>query len=353
MSVNQGSTSTLVQIACVVVILAGLKAASTIVVPLLLAMFIAIVAYTPIQWLIRHKIPLWAALLLVLFAALIAVFGLGGLILQSAVELQAQQDFYVERLSLLFADLNSWLRQLGVDLPKDQDLWASFVNPEQLWTLGLSTLSGIGSTLSQGFLILLVFIFIIAESSSLPAKIQQSFRNKGYDATWLNDFATNLNHYIAIKTLFSLITGLVITVSLWLLGVDFPILWGMLAFMLNYIPNIGSIIAATPAVLLALIQLGVGYACATAAIYVVVNQVIGAAIEPRFLGKRLDMSTLTVFLSLILWGWMFGAIGMLLSVPLTMSIKLATEGHESTAWIGDFLSREVEPIEKIDDEQSA
>ena len=346
MSTPNFRSGLLVQLACLVVILAGLKAASNIVIPLLLAIFIATIAYAPINWLVKHKVPLWLAVVLILLAVLVLVLGVGGAVLQSAFELQANQAFYEDRLRHLYANLSSWIATFGINLTEDFDLWSTVFDPSQLWTLGVSTLSGIGSTLSNGFLILLVFIFIVAESSTLPTKLRQVFVDQGYETNWLTSFAKNLNQYIAIKSGFSVVTGVLIAISLWLLGVDFPILWGMLAFMLNYIPNIGSVIAATPAVLLALIQLGIGYACATMAIFIIVNQVIGAAIEPRFLGAKLNLSALIVFLSLILWGWLFGPVGMLLSVPLTMSIKLVTEGHESTAWIAHFLSRE--SIDNVD-----
>ena len=337
---ESGQNRVLLHLACLVIILAGLKAASAIVVPLLFAIFIAIIAYTPIQWLTEHKVPLWLSVILVLLSVVAVIVGIGGLVMQSAFELQAQQAFYEQRLGQLMADLLGWLESLGFEFASDITSWSDMLSPSQIWSLGLSTLSGISTTLSQGFLILLVFIFIIAESSSLPAKIHGIFQDRGHDTEWLNDFARNLNRYIGIKTLFSLLTGTLVTISLWIMGLDFPILWGMLAFMLNYIPNIGSIIAATPAVLLALIQLGPGYAGITVLIYVFINQLVGAFLEPRFLGAQLNMTTLTVFMSLILWGWLFGTVGMLLSVPLTMSIKLATDGRESTAWISHFLSRE-------------
>jgi predicted PurR-regulated permease PerM len=123
-----------------------------------------------------------------------------------------------------------------------------------------------------------------------------------------------------------------------IIGVDFPILWGLLAFLLNYIPSIGSIIAAIPAVLLALIQLGIGEALFAGLGYLVVNFVMGNIIEPRFMGSSLGISTLVVFLSLVFWGWVFGPIGMLLSVPLTMSIKIALDSKENTLWLSTLLS---------------
>ena len=117
-------------------------------------------------------------------------------------------------------------------------------------------------------------------------------------------------------------------------------LWGVLAFLLNYIPNLGSIIAGTPAVLLAFIQFGLGRALVVAAGYVVINIVFGNMIEPKIMGQRLGLSTLTVFLSLVFWGWVWGPVGMILSVPLTMVVKIALESKTETRWIALLLGSE-------------
>jgi predicted PurR-regulated permease PerM len=121
------------------------------------------------------------------------------------------------------------------------------------------------------------------------------------------------------------------------IGVDFPILWGLLAFLLNYVPTIGSIIAAVPAVLLALIQLGPASALAVTGCYVAINIGMGNVIEPRYMGRGLGLSTLVVFLSLVVWGWLLGPVGMFLSVPLTMTAKMALEANPSTTWIAYLL----------------
>jgi predicted PurR-regulated permease PerM len=146
-----------------------------------------------------------------------------------------------------------------------------------------------------------------------------------------------VNRYFALKTVFSLITG--ITVWLWLavLGVDFAATWGMIAFFLNFVPNIGSIIAAIPAVLLALIQLGVPSALLACLGYALVNIVVGNILEPKFMGRGLGLSTLVVFISLVFWGWVLGPIGMLLSIPLTMIVKIALATDEDTRWISTLL----------------
>jgi predicted PurR-regulated permease PerM len=119
-------------------------------------------------------------------------------------------------------------------------------------------------------------------------------------------------------------------------------LWGLLALLLNYIPNIGSILASVPAILLALIQLGVGKAVIVLVGYLVINIIIGNVLEPKIMGRGLGLSTLVVFLSLVFWGWVFGPVGMLLSVPLTMTVKIALDSNEDTRWISTLLGSETD-----------
>ena len=144
-----------------------------------------------------------------------------------------------------------------------------------------------------------------------------------------------------IKTVISVLTGLLIGIWTSLLGVDFPIVLGLLAFLLNYVPNIGSMIAAVPAVLSAFIELGIGPAAVTGLGYVVVNTVMGNIIEPRFMGRGLGLSTLVVFLSLLFWGWVLGPVGMRLSVPLTMTVKIALDANEQSRWLAILLGSDV------------
>jgi predicted PurR-regulated permease PerM len=156
-------------------------------------------------------------------------------------------------------------------------------------------------------------------------------------------FVRDIEHYVVVKTLINLIAGVLTTIWLSILGVDFPILWGFLAFLLHFIPSLGSIIAAVPAVLLALIQLGGGAAAFTAAGYLVIGTVLGNVIEPKVMGHKFGMSTLVVFLSLVFWGNLLGVVGALLCVPLTMSLKLACEASEDTRWISVLLGPEISP----------
>ena len=164
----------------------------------------------------------------------------------------------------------------------------------------------------------------------------------GNSLKYLDKIGSSIRNYLSIKTVISFLTGLFIWIWLLVLGVDYAILWGVIAFLLNYIPNIGSIIAAAPTMLLALIQLGVSGMVWTGIGYLLVNMVIGNMVEPKVMGKGLGLSTLVVFLSLIIWGFMLGTVGMFLSVPLTMTIKIILEQNEQTKWIAILLGTEDE-----------
>jgi AI-2 transport protein TqsA len=191
--------------------------------------------------------------------------------------------------------------------------------------------------LTNTFLILFTMVFILLEASSVQTKIVAAFGRRADTFEKATLFLNNLGRYLGIKTLTSTATGLSVWLLTSIIGLDFALLWGMLAFLLNYVPTIGSIIAAIPAVLLALVQLGVGDATATLIGFAVINVVFGTIIEPRWMGYGVGISPLIVFTGLIFWGWVFGPVGMLLSVPLTMTLKLALESDNRTRWVAILL----------------
>ena len=219
--------------------------------------------------------------------------------------------------------------------------------------LAARMLSGLGAVLTNSFLIIITMVFILLEASSFQAKLQKAFGDVSDTMSKYQSFADGVKRYMMIKALVSFGTGLVVALWLMVLGVDFPLLWGLLAFLLNFVPNIGSIIAAVPAVLVAYLQLGVSQAVLAAVGYLVVNLVAGNVIEPRYMGRGLGLSTLVVFLSLVFWGWVFGPVGMVLSVPLTMTVKLALEGNEGGRWLAVMLGPEPEEFSEASGEAEA
>jgi len=331
-----GKTSkTLFIFATLVVIAAGIKAAEDLVVPFLLAAFIATIAATPVFWLEKRRVPAALAIFIVMLGIVAVVFGIAALIAQSGSAFTQRLPFYQERITVVVVELVGWLNSIGIEL--STDILLSYFDPGTVLVMAGNTLRSLGGVLSNGFLILLTVIFILAEASSFPRKLTEVLTDPERDMPYFVRFADNVNRYIAIKTTVSILTGVVITLMLTVLGVDFPVLWGLLAFLLNYIPTIGSIIAAVPAVLLALVQLGPGAALVATATYVVINIVMGSIVEPKFMGRSLGLSTLVVFLSLVVWGWLLGPVGMLLSVPLTMTAKIALEANPASEWIAHLL----------------
>jgi predicted PurR-regulated permease PerM len=338
---NQGRI--LLLAAAFVIIIAGMRAAEPIIVPVLLSIFIAVITTPPMFWLQRKGVPHALALILVItgmFVIVIAMMALVGTSLQGFTQ---DLPTYQARIREQETTLTLWLATKGIVIPQDQVL--KFIDPSKAMTLVAALLNGLGSMLTNSFLIFLTVIFILMEAPSFPAKLRAVMNDPQASLGRFEMFLDNVKRYLAIKTSTSLLTGVIIGLWVFLVGVDYPVLWGLLAFLLNYIPNIGSIIAAVPTTLLALVQLGAGAAAWVALGYLVVNNLVGNLIEPRFMGRGLGLSTLVVFISLVFWGWVFGAVGMFLAVPLTMMAKIALDSFESTRWIAILLGPEIPPQE--------
>ncbi|MCG8382474.1 MAG: AI-2E family transporter [Gammaproteobacteria bacterium] len=336
---SASSMQVLLIMTCIIVIIAGIKAAAEIVSPFILSVFIAIISAPPLFWMEKHKVPKVLAMLIIIAGIVVfstAIFSLVG----SSVETFTRNiPQYSSQLQSQSSCVISWLGDHGVTV--NADLFQEYFNPSSALTLVANTLSGFGVVLTNGFLILLTVIFILFEASSFPNKLRTLSDRPEASLRHYRRITQTVEHYIALKTVMSLGTGTILALWVYILGVDFPLLWGLLAFLLNFVPNIGSFIAAVPPTLLALVQLGPTYSLLTAAGYVIVNTVIGNMIEPRFMGKGLGLSTLVVFLSLVFWGWVLGPVGMLLSVPLTMTIKIILEVRENTRWIAILLGPEI------------
>lgn len=336
----QKRSNLLVNLAAVVVVLAGLKLAGPVIMPLLVSVFIAMIAAPPVFWLEHRRVPPVLAVfsvvgLIVLFAALVGMVVAG-----SVDDFVAALPEYQTRLKGEIAGLIPLAQTLG--LPLNLQALQDIVDPGAAMGLVSNLFRGLGGLLTNSFLILLLVIFILLEASSLPIKLRSALKAPEQALERFAELASKMNTYVAIKTTVSLGTGLSATVLCYAMGVDFPFVLGLLAFLLNYIPNIGSIIAAIPAVALALIELGGGPALGVAVGYFAINTVFGNVIEPKFQGRGVGLSTFVVFFSLIFWGWLLGSVGMLLSIPLTMSLKIALAAHDETRWLSVLLGPEQE-----------
>ncbi|MFW2372036.1 MAG: AI-2E family transporter [Gammaproteobacteria bacterium] len=326
----------LVSVAALVIILAAAQTAQEIVLPFLLAIFIAIIAAAPMTWLRNKGISSVVAVSLIVLVVIL-FFSTTTLILTTSIDSFSQMlPGYLARLRESTDQLLQWLSGHGLNI-SGKGIRNAF-DPGAAMNLANTILSGLAQLLSNAFLITLTVVFMLLEASVFSQKIELIRHDGGKTMEKISLFVDNTKSYMGIKTVTSFITGVLVGIGMAILGVDFPLLWGFLAFLLNFIPTIGSIIAAVPAVLLAMVQLDASLAMAVAVFYLAVNMLVGNVLEPRMLGRGVGLSTLVVFLSLVFWGWLFGPVGMLLSVPLTMVVKFATESNEDTRWIATLLS---------------
>jgi AI-2 transport protein TqsA len=334
----------LVFTAALVIIIVGINQAQSVLVSFLVAIFLALLGTPPVLWLERKRIPSFIAVSVVLSGMIIILLLVGGLVGTSLNSFIDALPSYQQRIQEQVAALKTLLAGKGIRVTDKMVL--EYINPGAMMSLTARLLAGLGSALSNIVLILLTVAFILFEASSFPVKLRAVLGDPQQSFPQVTKFVDDIERYMFIKTLMSLSTGILIGLWLFILGVDFPILWGFLAFLLHYVPNVGSIISAVPAVILALVQLGIGYAALTAAGYLAVSFIFGNMVEPRLMGRRLGLSTLVVFLSLIFWGSLLGPVGMVLCIPLTMTLKFVCQNNKGTQWIAILLGPEI-PTESI------
>ena len=322
--------------AALVIVVAGMRAAAGILVPSLLAVFVAVICAPLYQAMTRRRVPGSLAILGIVLVMLAAALAMAGVLERAITGISGRLPQYQAALFAQMDLLWQRLEAYGVEVP-DATL-REYFDPE--WLLGHLGMvaSTLGDVLVTTFIIVIVAIFILLEGSALPDKLR-GVDGLSYE-TWarLRQIVADVRRYMFLKTVMSLLTGALM--ALWLLaqGVEFPILLGVLAFALNYIPTIGSIVAAVPGILLAFVEFGLGSAALTTAAYVVINIGISNGIEPRYLGQGLGLSPLAIMLSVLFWGWVLGSMGMLLAVPLTMTVMIALDSSDDTRWMAMLMS---------------
>ena len=354
--------------ASLVVVLAGLREIKPILLPLLIAVFLSVLSSPLLSWLsdrIPRALAVIATVLANLAVLVLMVMLVGGSMHAFSDSLPDYQARFEERAGLVLL----WLENRGVDTSQldwlqersrgetaqgevqvtqstgeytlsnpEAAAGSSLIDLQALVGFVGTTLWSIASLMTMTLLVVLIMVFLLFEAAQLPRKLEIALGWTPVAMERMSRAKHEVQRYLVYKTLVSLATG--ITAGLWvaLLGVNFPVLWGLIAFLLNYIPSLGSIIAAVPPLLLAWIDHGTGTALLVTAGYLVINITLGNFVEPHLMGRRLGISTLVVFLSLVFWGWMWGPIGMLLSVPLTMVLRIALENTEDLRWVAQLIA---------------
>ena len=323
--------------AAILIIITAMKFSSTLLVPILLSLFLAVILTKPVLWLRKKKVPELLAIFLVLILVGLIFYGLGAIIGTSLADLSNNIEQYEARFARILSSYSDFLSRYG--FPVTQEEMIKKIDAGKVFKLLSSSLGELGNVMQDSLLIMFIVILMLLELDGIYYKSLYVKKKYGKKLLLsLDRIGASIRQYLWIKTLMSILTGALIALALWIIGVDYPLLWGLIAFLMNYIPNIGSIIAAIPTILFALIQVGVNGAIWTGIVYLIVNMVVGNFIEPKVTGQGMGLSTLVVFLSLLVWGFVFGTIGMFLSVPLTMVLKIILEQNEKTNWIAIMLS---------------
>lgn len=328
----------LISIACVVIILAGLKAAQTIVVPFLLAIFITVLVSPLVLYVQKLRVGRVFSFLLVTFAFVAIMVFFGSVIFDAIKEFSARLPELQAKFNDVLQGISARLVRFGVEF----DVQGLGVDPNEVAAQISILLRKTGSIVSTGFFIFIMVSFMVFESSMMDEKIRYFSQRSHATHTFVKKFASNLKKYLLIKTIASACTGALIGLGLWVLGVPYAALWGILAFVLNFIPTIGSIVAVFPTLFVTLSTMDISYSVWTIAIYLAVNVAIGNIIEPRFLGQGLGLSTISVLAGLLLWGFVLGIGGLFLAVPLTMSLQIALASNDKTKSIATLLGNKVE-----------
>jgi AI-2 transport protein TqsA len=336
---SQNKGNAVITFAAVIVIVIGLQMAKDLLVPFLFAVFLALITVRPMLWMQRRGVPAVLSVMIIVVLILLVIGVVATIVGASIADFTAALPSYQRRLDVIIERVLSILSE-RLDRDGAFQTLGNMIDPG--WAMGLvaGLLNSLKDVLTNIFLIIFTMIFILLEAASVDTKVTAAFGRSTNSLEQPRKFLVDLGSYLGIKTVVSMATGLAAGLLTWGLGVDFPLLWAMLAFLLNYIPTIGSIIAAVPAVLIALVQLGPGEAAATAIGFIGINAIFGNIVEPRLMGYGVGISPLIVFIGLFFWGWVFGPVGMLLSVPLTMTLKLALESDERSRWIAILIGSE-------------
>jgi predicted PurR-regulated permease PerM len=306
----------------------------------LVASFIAIVTAPIVMWLCDRGLPTLLAVLSGLVLDVAAGAALGFPLAGAVATFTARVPGYALLLTDRMQETEAWLAGHGIYLE------SVFNFAEPTWMLNMATVTAqyAASFVSQMVLVLLIVAFMLYESTGLREKLARIATPSQIHE--LSAAAREVNAYLVAKTVLSIITGVAVFLWCWWRGVDVPLLWGLLAYLLNYIPTVGQIIAAVPAIALAFLQLGPGDALIVAAGFGAINLAIGA-IEPRIMGDALGLSALVVLVSMVVWGWLLGPVGALVSAPLTMVIKHALAHSEQLRWMAELLGPIPAPVGKV------
>jgi predicted PurR-regulated permease PerM len=328
-----------------VVVIAGLRQAADILVPVAFAGFITVLLQPAVRRLRHWGMPVAIAIPLVVLALVAMLALVASFVGASFNAFAAAIPRYQRRVFEIAALLTQWLGSHRVRVDFTQLLASIDASQILPWVGG--ALTQVASLISYVVFVLLMAVFLLFDTVDLPARLRVAFNRPEAEIEQVRLVASEINHYIVLKTYLCLTTGTATLIILQLLHVDFAPLWALLAVTLGYVPNIGPIAASAPPVLLGLLQGGPGHMAIVLGSLATLHTIVGNVIEPQLLGRRLGLSSFVVFVSLIVWGWIWGAGGMLLSVPLTMTVKIMLENSREWRWLAILMGSGTDTVRAV------
>ena len=319
-------------LAAAVVVLVGVRLSAPVLNPILFAVVFALLCAPVYGWL-QRRLPTGVALLLTFVGLLIIIVGLFVLLSASISRFTGRLSFYTQQLNGQLADLQGLLDRLGLS---GVDLSEAVNSSALVGAIG-AVLSGISGFLSSLFLILMIMLFLLSEGSAMMERLRASVAHDNPQVARLTVIGQNVVLQFGLRAIVNLVTALGITLVLLLLGVDFPLLWGVLTFFLSFVPYVGLVIAVAPAVLLALAEFGLGRAIVVIVAVVVINVLAENVLSPVLMGRGLDLSPTVVFLSFIFWAWLLGGPGAFLALPLTLFVAIMLGSFPETRWLASLM----------------
>ena len=343
----------LLGIAAALIVALGMRQFSNILGPVFMALVLSIAVHPVRHLAARYHLPAWLGMILSLVAVYAIVFGLFAILVIAGVQFASLLQSYGPQFQAFLQQASQALQSVGVSQEQLQD-FVNELSPSRLVGVASSLLGGLAGVLSDIFFLIVLLFFTVVDAGDFASKLKRVPVHGQRLAEVFDRFAVGSRQYLAVATVFGLIVAFCDLIALWILDIRYAWLWALLAFITNYIPNIGFIIGLVPPTIIALLDQDVVTAIIVVAVYCVLNFVIQTIIQPRVVGVTVGLSATLSFLSLIVWATILGASGAFLAIPLSLLIKaLLVDVDPEQTWVSPLLSSEKPGKEPEEEKESA
>ena len=331
-------TTPLIVIASIVVIVAGLRAAAGFLVPILSSILLSLILAPAVVWLMKKGVAKGLAIGLVTLIVILTGAGVGIVVGDSLVGFTQELPARVRGLEEAEHRFYDVLARFGVQVPTEDNPLDRVLDAQCILGLFGDFLGALRALIANGFIIVMLVAFGLLQIGRTRTMVESALGPQSRVPDVLEQYTGEVFEYLRVKSLMSLGTGIGVGLVLAILGIDYAVLWGLLAFLLNFIPNIGSLIAAIPPVALGLLDYGIGRAIVVAGCIITINVAFSNVLEPRLMGRSFGISPWVVFVALLFWAYVLGPVGMILAIPLTVALKLGLEMSDRTRWLAALMA---------------